>query len=858
MIEPPKQPRTIVSAENVAELHEEDNASHVSDQVDQADIQTNGVDHDITREPLEQQTSANSIQNGEASTSKGKKQRAKARASSNDKASVGVDMPPPRHPKSASVSESVDNRTRKVRVEPVPTTFGEGLQPEGSGSNETEETSASQVPLVPDTRVEQEADQTAIIIDNSPIGAETETPGVEAEAEVPMETDSNTPAVAETSVVAKVWTTVKRSYLDQHGPVPVPSAEQFRSFLPPGQVGDIESYQSTTSLGPSQLDPISQYPSPLRDPQTKNKGKGKGKAQQSGDSTQMAKKSKGRPRKDGGSKSAPVIVKRYINGEEVLAVESEESTESDSEYRPDPVPVPALAPAPASESAPTPATEPAPPHASEPAPASASVAASVPVTEDAMEVDTVPVSTEVGPHHNIYIVRQRADLIQNLDASQLPETVDVAPVAEAVETDAPAVQAIMQSLYESKNAEVANLQAQLAEKQKLVDELEAKVKLAETQAQAQAQAQEEAQAKAQAQAIPVPAEPIATTTDQTSAVLVETSDVSIQVDAPELVPNGVHTQAVEASSQPANSTTEASTSVVPSRNDATDTSIPTSEPSVSAEEVARLLALKDAETKKERIRAKRAERNNREMEDTLQFMRAQYEEASNSAVREVNKVKELEETVERLQGQLKFGLKQREMASEALVTQLKTESARYKRQVKVLLDQNRLTDDNVRKRAAAYHGLKSDVTRLEAALKLAKAKNQDLSDRNDELLGQVEFFRAREMGVIPPADDSDDEDYEYEYASSDSESDTSDPLSPPTKHLAQQSAVRSTDTSPSQLMPETQDLAPMVPSLPMGQTQTLAPTLAPEAITHDVEIHQDVFESPLIRDLYFVNEAVSR
>lgn len=184
-----------------------------------------------------------------------------------------------------------------------------------------------------------------------------------------------------------------------------------------------------------------------------------------------------------------------------------------------------------------------------------------------------------------------------------------------------------------------------------------------------------------------------------------------------------------------------------------------------------------------------------------------------------------------------------------------------KGQVKLLLDQNRLTDDTVRQRAAAYHGLKDDKTRLETALKLTKAKNKDLSERNDELLGQVEFFRAREMGVIPPGSDSEDEDYEY--ASDDSECNFSDAKSEyqPRIQITTANQRPPIDTA-SQLMPDTQDLAPLV------YTQQPLPTLAPEStaeslfpeesITHDAEIRKEVFESPWTPGLHFQDEAVSR
>lgn len=402
-----------------------------------------------------------------------------------------------------------------------------------------------------------------------------------------------------------------------------------------------------------------------------------------------------------------------------------------------------------------------------------------------------------------------ANLIQATPASQF-----VGSTEPAVETmtplslSMPVVPSVPQEEYDLKLAEIITLQQRLADKQQQVDDLEAAVMVAQAQAQA--------------------------TLIVTNA---EVASSAIQIDVS--ADHSTHTTAPNVNKIG---------SAIPAEQEAGDTT--NSAPSVSAEEVARLLAEKDAETKKERIRAKRAEKANRETEQTLQFIRERYDEASSSAVREVNKAKELEEKVERLQGQLRFGLKQRDAHLTSVVAQYKTEVEKCRGQVKMLLDQNRLTDDNVRMRAAAYRGLKTDNTRLEVELRSAKAKNKFLSDRNDDLVGQVELFRARQMGVLAVVDDSDDEDYSYQ-----SDSSTTSELSNESSSNSGPGTTGSTSApvpvsvpiplTASQLMPDTQDLAPIAQS-------------TSRADRGDSMVNIEAYKSPWTKGTYYEDEAVSR
>lgn len=94
------------------------------------------------------------------------------------------------------------------------------------------------------------------------------------------------------------------------GPVPVPSASQFRSLL----AGN-DSSQSTASTGPglSQLDPIQQFSSPARD--SLNQSKIVKSAMEASAKAATATKAK--------------VQKKMINGEEVLGVESDSEDEVD-------------------------------------------------------------------------------------------------------------------------------------------------------------------------------------------------------------------------------------------------------------------------------------------------------------------------------------------------------------------------------------------------------------------------------------------------------------------------------------------------------------------------------------------------
>jgi len=115
---------------------------------------------------------------------------------------------------------------------------------------------------------------------------------------------------------------------------------------------------------------------------------------------------------------------------------------------------------------------------------------------------------------------------------------------------------------------------------------------------------------------------------------------------------------------------------------------------------------------------------------------------------------QLEEQVEILRGQLQLGLKQRDLHFGAVKAQSAAETDRYRVQNKLLLEQARLTDDAVRRKAAQYIPLKKDNDRLKENLYEEETKVAKLQRRNEELVDQVDLLRARQMGVFGDEDDS--------------------------------------------------------------------------------------------------------
>jgi len=355
---------------------------------------------------------------------------------------------------------------------------------------------------------------------------------------------------------------------------------------------------------------------------------------------------------------------------------------------------------------------------------------------------------------------------------------------------------------------------------------------------------------------------------QTDSTTVRTASVALQTD---LIP--------EPTPAPVTSTTSQTNPASVSEAGAQTDTVP-EPPALDQKAFEEQLAAKDADRKKWRTRAKRAEGEVTTLSEDLQFIREQYQEASASAVREVLKSTDLEEKMTILQGQLEHGLKQRDLHHAAVKGRQDKQVTILTAQKNILLEQSRRTDDDVRFRAAAYHEVESQRERLEQLLRDAMRKIDNMSDRNDELVSQIEILRAKQMGVLGDdhaKDDSDDEDYSDD-EESDAESSAAPSSSPsasptPSSSLspeptlstaasgfaARQSAsalVPPADSlTASQIMPDTQDLLSLEQRL-VSEWDRGDKTVA-DTEKEGERRDWNPYQSPWVEGTFFDNESVS-
>ncbi|GMK57267.1 hypothetical protein CspeluHIS016_0401010 [Cutaneotrichosporon spelunceum] len=154
---------------------------------------------------------------------------------------------------------------------------------------------------------------------------------------------------------------------------------------------------------------------------------------------------------------------------------------------------------------------------------------------------------------------------------------------------------------------------------------------------------------------------------------------------------------------------------------------------------------------------KRSKKAHKTTKGDLEFFRAQYEVASSSAVQEVNRSKGLEAEAIKLREQLDMGLKQRNLFYKAAVDAANQDAEKARQQVVLLLEQNRRTDDGIRRKAALHHQLSHDKHQLEIDLHKERTRAHELSKRNDELAEMNSQLRGRLMGAFDKLDESDDE-----------------------------------------------------------------------------------------------------
>ncbi|WVQ67851.1 uncharacterized protein L199_006056 [Kwoniella botswanensis] len=204
------------------------------------------------------------------------------------------------------------------------------------------------------------------------------------------------------------------------------------------------------------------------------------------------------------------------------------------------------------------------------------------------------------------------------------------------------------------------------------------------------------------------------------------------------------------------------------------------------------------------------------MEDT-QFLRKQYAEASNRAVTECQLSAKYQAQIKTLKSQLSVGLIQQKLHFETMQNTREKEIDRLRSQLKMLLSQSRRTDDDVRQRAAAYTATKREYEELSRQF-VARGREIDsltkkvktMSERNEELVDQLEVIRAMKMGVIPDADGNGDEDED------DQETYSSDEYDDPRPKAETGSKSRRIDASP--------DQRDVFQASPSARESTTAPT----------------------------------
>jgi uncharacterized membrane protein len=139
------------------------------------------------------------------------------------------------------------------------------------------------------------------------------------------------------------------------------------------------------------------------------------------------------------------------------------------------------------------------------------------------------------------------------------------------------------------------------------------------------------------------------------------------------------------------------------------------------------------------------------------WIRGMYDSASNSAAEEARRNDDLRKEMKILRQQLKLGLRQKDLHGQAIRSQWTAENDKLRGQLKILLDQSRLTDDAIREKAIKYPKVHERNKKLEQDLREARQRNEALKERNEELRDQVEVLRARQMGVFEPGGEDETE-----------------------------------------------------------------------------------------------------
>ncbi|ODO08941.1 hypothetical protein L198_00680 [Cryptococcus wingfieldii CBS 7118] len=141
------------------------------------------------------------------------------------------------------------------------------------------------------------------------------------------------------------------------------------------------------------------------------------------------------------------------------------------------------------------------------------------------------------------------------------------------------------------------------------------------------------------------------------------------------------------------------------------------------------------------------------------FVTKEYEKARDRAVELVRKSDVLTKQNQLFRGQLRDGLKQRELFNHATSSAHNAQIKQLRAQVKILLDQARVTGDPIREKAVWCDKYREDSERLTAENEDLDRKLRKAKGRQVELLEENQVLRARAMGVLPPESEGDsDED----------------------------------------------------------------------------------------------------
>ncbi|KAL1405407.1 hypothetical protein Q8F55_009038 [Vanrija albida] len=176
-----------------------------------------------------------------------------------------------------------------------------------------------------------------------------------------------------------------------------------------------------------------------------------------------------------------------------------------------------------------------------------------------------------------------------------------------------------------------------------------------------------------------------------------------------------------------------------------------------------------------RRRLKETKSSLKRHKEDLAFFREQYDQASTRAVEEVRKATELQQQTDLLREQLRVGLKQRDLHHATVAKQSKAAADKAQKQVNLLLEQSRRTDDTVRRKAADHAKLADRNHDLESELHEARSKADSLSKRNQELSERVSMLQGKLLGAFDPVEESEPE---ADYTDEDDD-DEGESLAPP-------------------------------------------------------------------------------